>query len=377
MKILIADDERMVRLGLINMLEELYPSKHEFTQVKNGKEMLEHAEKEKSDIAFVDIKMPLVDGLSALEKYRDLCPDTVCFILSGYSDFEYARTALNLGVVKYLLKPVSRDILKKAVDTAYKSINLKAEEENLQFANWASSILFHKGENCDSLPPGKFSLFKVQFFYVDIADPQTRFDVSKELKTQINNKLNGLIQQGLRYAILPGKAGEVFLITEEETTKSPCLKGLLPSVTCTEAEDVPLKELFNHCNNLLRTHADTMLLTTKTKGAEYNINWVKKYIDENYMNEISITSIASLMQISPNYLSTIFHKQVGEKFIDYLTRTRMTNAKQILLESPRITVNEVAKKVGYISTRHFTATFTKYVGCLPSEYIKKRQERVL
>ena len=91
------------------------------------------------------------------------------------------------------------------------------------------------------------------------------------------------------------------------------------------------------------------------------------------MDKISISEAASILGISPNYLSKIFHERTGEKFIDYLTRTRITNAKRILIENSRITVSEAAQRVGYLSTRHFTKTFARYAGCLPSEYTGRRK----
>jgi len=111
MKILICDDEPMVRLGLISMLDEIEPNTHDYIQVENGLELIE-AVSEHPDIAFVDIQMPLLDGLGAIEKAREKSPATRWFLVTGHSKFEYAKKAISLGITDYLLKPVGvQDIL--------------------------------------------------------------------------------------------------------------------------------------------------------------------------------------------------------------------------------------------------------------------------
>jgi len=105
MKILICDDEPMVRLGLISMLEEIEPDIHDYIQAENGLELID-AVMEQPDIAFVDIQMPLMDGLGAIEKAKEKSPATRWFLVTGHSKFEYAKKAISLGITDYLLKPV-------------------------------------------------------------------------------------------------------------------------------------------------------------------------------------------------------------------------------------------------------------------------------
>lgn len=96
------------------------------------------------------------------------------------------------------------------------------------------------------------------------------------------------------------------------------------------------------------------------------------YIDENYMHNIGIGQIAELLQVTPNYLSTLFHKKTGTTFTKYITNTRILKAKELLLD-PSKKVQAVAETVGYFSTRHFTKLFTEIVGCYPSEYRNQLQ----
>src|SRR5665647_3628640 len=122
MKILLADDEHMARLGMINMLDELYPGKHNYIEAKNGKELVRLFAQQRPDIAFVDIKMPVMDGLSAIEQCKQISPDTRCFILSGYADFDYACKALKLGATEYLLKPIRIEDLHRIIEVTEQRI---------------------------------------------------------------------------------------------------------------------------------------------------------------------------------------------------------------------------------------------------------------
>ncbi len=118
MKILIADDEHYVRLELVSLLNELIP-KADIYEVENGSRLKEILDQIEFHLAFIDIKMPGPSGLDVLSEKSDLYKKTVLFILSGYSDFDYARKAISLGVSEYLLKPVTREqlipLLKKVI----------------------------------------------------------------------------------------------------------------------------------------------------------------------------------------------------------------------------------------------------------------------
>ena len=99
MFILIADDEIMLRLSLQSMLEELYPNEHIYIHASNGEAAVTQVRKLPPDIAFLDIKMPLMNGLEALDLCRKISPSTKWVILSGYADFEYAQQAIRMSAL--------------------------------------------------------------------------------------------------------------------------------------------------------------------------------------------------------------------------------------------------------------------------------------
>ncbi|GIP49273.1 Transcriptional regulatory protein DegU [compost metagenome] len=122
-------------------------------------------------------------------------------------------------------------------------------------------------------------------------------------------------------------------------------------------------------------HQGDLLLIQEGKGAAAaSGDLVKRamdYVDEHYQEDISIGSLAEELQVTPNYLSSLFHKKQGITFVKYVTSIRMLKAKELLLTEPDAKVQDVAQRVGYFSSRHFTKLFVDYYGCYPSEIRKK------
>ncbi|MCM3784986.1 response regulator [Neobacillus mesonae] len=109
-KLIIVDDEKNIRLGLKAMIERQYPEGYQIELAANGQIALELNRKSRADLILTDIKMPVLDGIRLLEELNNepggRRPAVV--LLSGYDDFEYAKTAIRYKVKDYLLKPIQR-----------------------------------------------------------------------------------------------------------------------------------------------------------------------------------------------------------------------------------------------------------------------------
>ncbi len=114
LKILIADDESIIRLGLKTMLADLG---HEVTMATDGREALNLAHRKVFDFAIFDIKMPFTDGLEAaraLHRYRP----TPTLLLTAFGDQELIECAAQLPIQGYLIKPVKETELAAAIEVA-------------------------------------------------------------------------------------------------------------------------------------------------------------------------------------------------------------------------------------------------------------------
>lgn len=94
----------------------------------------------------------------------------------------------------------------------------------------------------------------------------------------------------------------------------------------------------------------------------------KEYIYLHYSEPISLALLAEKISVSISYLSSIFHKSMGESYIKFLTRIRMEEATNLLKITPRIKILEVSEKVGYISSKHFSCIFKSYFNITPGDY---------
>jgi response regulator NasT len=114
LRILIADDEAVVRMDLREMLEE---SGYEVVgEAGDGERAVELGEEKKPDLAILDIKMPKMNGLEAAEKLMEKGIATL--ILTAYADKEFIDRAKEIGVLAYLVKPFTRESLIAAIEMA-------------------------------------------------------------------------------------------------------------------------------------------------------------------------------------------------------------------------------------------------------------------
>lgn len=123
-KVLIAEDEEIIRKGIIFSVPWEEMECTVVAETGNGKEGAELIRRHDPDIVIADINMPVMDGLEMIcETFEEYHYGAI--ILSGYSSFDYARKAIHYGVREYLLKPLRRDELEKAVRAAAEQSRIK------------------------------------------------------------------------------------------------------------------------------------------------------------------------------------------------------------------------------------------------------------
>jgi two-component system response regulator YesN len=106
-KFLVADDEEIVRRGFRKKIAWAEAGFEFLEPCKNGDEAIQRIALEHPDVVMTDICMPLVDGLEVAAYIADRFPEIIVIVLSGYDEFEYARSALRSRVAEYLLKPIT------------------------------------------------------------------------------------------------------------------------------------------------------------------------------------------------------------------------------------------------------------------------------
>ncbi|MFD0682011.1 MULTISPECIES: response regulator transcription factor [unclassified Paenibacillus] len=494
MNIVISDDEQLAREALSIILLEICPDLHIY-EARNGKELIEVVERIQPDAAFVDIRMPGKSGLEAIQEAAPLAPDTQWIIVTGFADFQYAKEALRLRAIEYLLKPVDiediRVLLTKIQQTAFMQI----VEKNKVFESDMLSLFHGLIRNWGELEEAEnkpFSRIRCQIIYMDSYYSET--EKSAAIKLFFNTihstmprhyhkdlELATLIMPNGEWAVVgrytsrqgaeqlddlfasiselvqrveePGVAftllvsdecnsytsllDEVTVINKNSHVR--CSLGISLSWTKADLleaasqptisqqchilikatdeyykrnyvgymdaieqfiknydgqqnsviEVTPAFSRFLHCSihaplltptkeeawfQSLKSVGET-LLDKKIRQIETKTDLVTKtiaYIENHYSGDITLGRVAEQFCVTPNHLSSLFHKRTGTTFMQYVTKLRMLKAKE-LLSDPAVQVQQAAEQVGYFSSRHFTKLFKEFFECYPSEYKKQIQ----
>lgn len=136
-RILVADDEPIERQVVTKRIQKNFPEQIEVFTAQNGREAMETFERENCQIAILDISMPGVNGLEAAKYIREKFPKSIIIFLTAYDEFNYAKQAIGLKALEYLLKPGRDEELRATLEEAFSLIDndrTPAEGETLHGA---------------------------------------------------------------------------------------------------------------------------------------------------------------------------------------------------------------------------------------------------
>lgn len=103
------------------------------------------------------------------------------------------------------------------------------------------------------------------------------------------------------------------------------------------------------------------------------INKINLYIENNFHQNLTLSHLAEIFFISPNYLSTLFNEKNAMSLKDYINKLRIKKAKQYLEETD-MKISEISKLVGYSQLSYFGSIFNKLEGCTPNEFRRKSKK---
>ncbi len=393
-KALVADDEDIIRGGIIRLLRK-YDKIEVVAEAEDGEIALEIAQKLQLDVLFVDINMPFLNGLQFIEKLKEIQPNAVVIVITGYDNFEYARQALRLGVNEYLLKPLMEDAFDHSIR---KVIDVIEEKNNGQrYLNQAKKLLndnrskiiidtihkWFKGhynykefqDKVDYLAiniPNPFLITMIYLEYIEHEEMNEKWDndllyyAAENIARDIYEELAPICTfvDNYKYIILISESTDKSSVEEFNKKYQEAISVYLP------AKIIMLQGYGDINEQLIVQYKQLTEMMKETIQCPNVIKMAKQYIEQNYRKEdFSLLDIADYMNLSPQHLSRLFKKEVGINFVDYLTRIRTRKSIELLSHN-EMKIYEIAEKVGYSSQHYFSSVFKKEMGMSPVDYRK-------
>lgn len=222
MRIIIVEDEPNTRDGLMGIIKR--HTQHEIVYAAvNGKEGLEKIRQFKPDLVISDIKMPEMDGLSMFQKLYEEGEEFCSLLLTGYSEFEYARTALRLDVMEYILKPLDveafLETLKRVEHKIEKTMVEKISPSQLLF----SYIFGTKEEKIRLLPRVEETLQvnkKIQSSLFLVKCGNIARESMTEMMEETKTVLSAMCMENYYLIFLSQDMGFLVLVADTERNKS-------------------------------------------------------------------------------------------------------------------------------------------------------------
>lgn len=337
-KILIADDELIIRNSLKKLIEKTGLPVSVKHSVSNGEEVLSCLEGSQCDIAFIDINMPRLNGLEVLKHLKQLGKQLYIIVISGYDSFSYAREAINLGVKKYLLKPVSFEEMNEALKEAI------SELEKFQ-TKYTISILDVENIITDMVT----AITERNGQYRDIV--QDAVSMIKRLEPSLASRFSAELIE-LIYSRLNFNIGFTLSCKIEK---------------CTAQDIETIVNTFSHNINQIYSVIEQVYKNIQENVIDRAVETLDK--GENF--NLTLEQVADSFGYNPLYFGRLFKKITGEGFTQYKTKKCIKNAERLLLYS-NMSITEIAQKLNFNDSAYFTTIFKKHTAMSPTAFREQK-----
>lgn len=134
-KVLIADDESIVIDALKFIINSNYKEECVIETANTGRRVIEQAEYFRPDIVFMDIQMPGINGIEAMREIRKSNDNIIFIVVSAFVKFDYAKDAIDIGVLEYINKPINKDEIVETLKKAMEKVDMTKSKRSEDLAN--------------------------------------------------------------------------------------------------------------------------------------------------------------------------------------------------------------------------------------------------
>ena len=242
LKVLYVEDDAMAREEIADFLEF---EVGEVITAENGEEGLEKFKKYNPDLVVTDINMPKMNGLDMAKKIKEINPNIPIIVTSAYSDGNYIIKAIEIGINKYLLKPVDVDELLIMISNSAKELvfedTLEKQNEYIKFLIDANPSFMLVLNNTD---PEYISSKFLEF--LGYKNEEQFFEQNKHIKLSFKDLIDE-IKNGTEGKIITFQKKEVFLVQYREFKKLDKHIFIFSKVNREKKMEFLLKKLKEEC----------------------------------------------------------------------------------------------------------------------------------
>lgn len=345
-RLVVIDDEYLVVEGIKAMIARQKLQYEVVGWAYDGIHGLEVVQKYKPDLVITDIRIPGLDGLSLIEAAKETCPDTVFVVISGYTEFEYARCALSMGVKGYIDKPISIAKLEEVLQRVERDcFSTREESMALQESRAGHKRLEKLFEVCVAAMAGGDAGELRKHMESALEELSRLYDEPEDFRREVYKWL--CVQSDILAERQPLVSRDTLISYQEMERKNT------------------KQEIWEYAGKII-TDIARYIEVDKTGSSHATILELLAFIDEHYNEDIGLNELSERVGMSTAYLSALFKTKVGTSYVKYLTDLRIKHAKKLLRDGHK--VNETSELVGYNNYRYFCDIFKKHVGQTPNEY---------
>ena len=333
-KVVIADDEKLALDGMSGIVEQL----EGFTvagKAVNGEKALQLLQDTEADLLLTDIRMPQKDGLWLIDQIGQLDLPVTVIIISAYDEKQYLQAAIRSPYVyDYITKPFMQEDLEELLKVT---------------ANYHRHKLSQRGS-------GDFTMSLIINGIINNNYEEIAEDIEFNFR-QDNSPL--LVLKNRVYGWIAQIYNELFLSECEHNIID--LNDVIHQVyICSDSAAVQ-KVFENYVSACCKTYVRGTEVTTL-------VNSCRQLVKEQLSNvDLNLAMVAEQLEVTPNYLSARFARDMKQNFSNYLTHLRINVAKESLLNIS-LKVYEVATSVGFSDVTYFNKVFKNHVGMTPLQY---------
>lgn len=402
-KLLIVDDESLERQALRFFVEHSTLEIDTILECGNGVDAVRLALTEQPHICILDIRMPGLSGLEAMEQIKSVNQKCKIIFSTAYSYFDYAVKALQLGALDFLVKPVKKEAFLRAVNKAVDALDAEQlEQEQRRRAADISYVL--EKRILRELVTSKID--EGTLWFLDkrsIAFESTCTCFYGQLSRTLNDEEKLQVSRQLQAELAPTGYQHLLFVHRQSvdlvvfgtatlqqelaasTVRKICEKTLQGfsafgrlAQGCWVEDIFSLELSYTQARRALN-EADAAPAVDRISAppreepharpneVPAEVQAICAYLQENYAEKITLDEVTRQVGFSKYYGSRLFKQYMGTSIIDYLIQIRLNKAKELLAKE-EYSIKQISYMVGYQDPNYFTWSFKKATGISPVKY---------